>query len=100
MVSRHWTGWIKHEEADNYEQYLAKHLLPELALIDDFAGIIIYKRMDNSAVEFLVVTNWLSMDAIKKFAGTNPSVAVVGEEAKKMMVRYDKEVRHYEIKTI
>lgn len=100
MISRHWTGWVKPEEAGNYERYLAEHLFPELSLIEGFTGATIYRRPLNDAVEFLVVTNWMSMDAIKKFAGDTPLVANITEQARKMMVRYDEEVRHYETITL
>jgi len=100
MISRQWTGWLRPEEANNYERYLAEHLLPELSLIEGFTGITIYKRPLNDAVEFLVVTNWMSMNSIKQFAGDNPSVAIISEKARNMMVRYDEEVRHYETITL
>ena len=35
------------------------------------------------------------MDDVKKFAGANPHVAVVEQEAKDILLRYDSTVEHY-----
>jgi heme-degrading monooxygenase HmoA len=48
-------------------------------------------------VEFLVVTRWASMAAIREFAGNNAVGAVVPPEVRAMMIEYDKTVRHYEV---
>jgi hypothetical protein len=40
---------------------------------------------------------WESMDAIRAFAGPRPDVAVVEPEARAVLSRYDREVRHYEV---
>ncbi|MDT0676413.1 hypothetical protein [Autumnicola musiva] len=37
------------------------------------------------------------MEAIRAFAGKELNVAVVAEKAQKMMLDFDKEVRHYEV---
>ena len=46
-------------------------------------------------MEFLVVTRWDSMEAVRGFAGTEPSRAVVEPEAMAALDDYDREVRHY-----
>lgn len=48
-------------------------------------------------VEFLVVTRWESLEAIAKFAGPDPEVAVVPAKAVSMMIEYDHRARHFEI---
>jgi heme-degrading monooxygenase HmoA len=47
--------------------------------------------------EFLIVTVWESLDAIKQFAGADPDVAVVPAAVQAMMVEYEKVVSHYAI---
>jgi hypothetical protein len=49
-----------------------------------------------AGVEFLIVTNWQSLDAIRAFAGDNVDEAVVPERVRAMMVKCDRAVRHYE----
>jgi hypothetical protein len=37
------------------------------------------------------------MDAIAKFAGSDPEAAVVPAKAAAMMIEYDRRVRHFEV---
>ena len=47
--------------------------------------------------EFLVLTYWESMDAIRKFAGDRPELAVVAPNARALMREFDETVRHYDV---
>ena len=58
----------------------------------------ILQRVVTDGIEFLVVTYWDNMDAIKEFAGEAADIAVVPALVQEMMVRYDPVVRHYEEK--
>jgi len=55
------------------------------------------RRPTDDGVEFLIVTAWESIEAIKQFAGETAEVAVVPPAVQAMMVSYDKEVVHYEV---
>jgi hypothetical protein len=48
-------------------------------------------------VEFLIVTRWKSMEAIRQFTGREADVAVVPEKVREMMIDYDRTVRHYQM---
>jgi len=48
-------------------------------------------------VEFIVLTFWESMDAIRKFAGEDAEVAVVAPAAQAMFREYDPRVKHFEV---
>lgn len=50
-----------------------------------------------AGAEFLIVTTWESLDAIKQFAGADAELAVVPDKVQAMMVSYDRTVRHYEV---
>lgn len=52
---------------------------------------------NGGGVEFLVITLWDSMDAIRKFAGDDPEAAVVEPEARAVLSDYDNFVRHCEV---
>lgn len=97
MIARHWAGRIKPEEAENYVRYLKEEILPHLSEMQGFSGASIRKRKMENAVEFLFISKWTSEEAIKQFAGEDIGVAVVAEKAQKMMLNFDKEVRHYEM---
>lgn len=97
MIARHWKGIVKHDHADRYLTHLEHHTIATVSSIDGFRRVTVLRREVEVGVEFLVVTEWESIQAIKKFAGESAEVAVVPPAAQAMMVSYDTEVIHYEI---
>lgn len=97
MISRQWAGVFKAEHAEAYLKHLQEVLFPKLSSISGFKGASILRKDNGEAVEFLIITNWESMEAIRKFAGDTSHLAVVPEEVQRMTLQYDKEVRHYEV---
>ena len=97
MISRHWRGIAKPEEADHYVRHLREETFPKLVAIEGFVDASILRRLTDQGVEFLIVTRWQSMEAIRQFAGEDVQVAVVPPTVRAMMVAYDEEVLHYEI---
>ena len=96
-ISRHWKGVAKPEEADNYIHHLRNDTFPRLARIEGFIKASILRRPIGEGTQFLIVTTWQSIEAIRKFAGESTSMAVVPPSVRAMMVEYDIEVAHYEI---
>ena len=97
IISRHWKGIAKPEEGDNYINHLRDETFPKLSEINGFIGASILRRATDRGIEFLIVTKWQSMEAIRQFAGESAHVAVVPAVVQTMMVEYDKEVAHYEV---
>ena len=69
MISRNWRGVATHEAADKYVRHLQLETFPELSRIPGFVSASILRRPTSNGVEFLIVTTWESMDAIRLFAG-------------------------------
>lgn len=97
MISRQWTGIVRRAEAERYVAHLKKDTFPKLSRIAGFQSAAILRRDVADGVEFRIVTTWASLDAIKRFAGDNPEVAVVPDVAREMMATYDRTVAHYEV---
>jgi heme-degrading monooxygenase HmoA len=97
MIARHWTGLAKREKADEYILHLKNDTFKQLANIDGFISASILQRALPEGIEFLIITEWASLDAIKKFAGNDAETAVVPKLVQKIMIRYDEKVRHYEV---
>jgi heme-degrading monooxygenase HmoA len=55
------------------------------------------RRNLGDGVEITVTTFWESMDAIAKFAGNEPEIAVVSPVVQTIMRAFDSTVTHYEI---
>jgi heme-degrading monooxygenase HmoA len=97
MIERHWKGIAKTERANEYIAHLQNNTFKEIAAIDGFVSASILKRPVNEGIEFLIITEWKTPDAIKQFAGSNIEIAVVPKLVQDMMIRYDDSVTHYEI---
>ena len=97
MIARHWRGVAKREYADAYIEHLHSQTLPQLVQLAGFHDASILRRDVPEGVEFLVVTVWKSLDAIRSFAGSDAESAVVPAKVQKMMIEYDRRARHYEV---
>jgi len=97
MISRQWRGLAKARHAEAYVEHLRTEIFPAIAKIPGFLGASILRRTVSQGVEFLVVTEWASLDAIRAFAGEDIEQAVVPSKVQDMMVEYDRIVRHYEV---
>ncbi len=100
MISRHWTGLARKERANDYTAHLQNDTFKQLSNIKGFLQASILSMETEEGVEFLIITEWETLEAIKQFAGANYETAVVPDIAQKMMIRYDEKVKHYEVQQI
>ena len=95
MIVRRWRAL-----ADNTAGYLAhfrRRVLPALQHISGFRGAMILRRIAYDAIEIEVLTFWDSMGAIHRFVGEHAERAVVESEARAVLRRFDRRVRHFEV---
>ena len=97
MIARVWCGIAHPTRADEYHQHLLQATFPQLRSLAGFKSGFIMRRDVDDGIEFLVITHWSSLDSIRDFAGDDLEVAVVPAEVQAMMLRYDKDVRHYDV---
>lgn len=97
MISRQWRGVARADRALDYEQHLLAETFPALERIPGFVDASILKRPVERGVEFLIVTRWQSLDAIRQFAGADETAAVVPPAVVAMMIDYDRRVTHFEV---
>jgi len=97
VISRQWRGLAKAVFAEAYVEHLQTETFPALDKLPGFVGASILRRPVPEGVEFLIVTTWASVEAIRAFAGPNAESAVVPQKVHEMMVDYDRIVRHYEV---
>ena len=97
MISRQWRGLCKPEHAGAYVEHLQTETFPAVTRISGFVSASILRRETDRGVEFLIVTQWTTIEAIREFAGAEAETAVVPPKVQGMMVEYDHLVRHYEV---
>jgi heme-degrading monooxygenase HmoA len=97
MIARMWRGSAYPDKAEEYVKHLQMSVLPELQQIDGFQGLDLMRQDTAESVEFVVLTFWESMDAIRAFAGENAEAAVVAPAAQPLFREYDPTVKHFEV---
>lgn len=96
MISRVWHGWTKRENADAYETLLRSEVLPGIHRVRGFKGAQLLRRDMRDEVEFVTITLFDSLEAVKEFAGEDYEVAVILPEAHRLLARFDARSAHYE----
>jgi heme-degrading monooxygenase HmoA len=97
MISRIWHGWTKREDADTYESLLRAEVLPGIHRIKGYTGAYLLRRdAPKNEVEFITVTQFDDMNAVKAFAGQDYERAVIAPGAGKLLTHYDERSAHYE----
>ena len=97
MIARTWRGETIPANAERYVRFLTENVFPSLKAINGHRGAYVLRRDAGEIIEFMVVTLWDSMQAIREFAGQNPEAAVVEPEARALLTDFDAHVRHFEV---
>jgi len=100
MRARIWHGYTRPEHSTVYEIMLREEIFTGIRdrKMNGFIDVQLLKRKLVDEVEFITVMRFDSIDAVKEFAGNDYEKAVIYEDAKPLLVRYDERSQHYEIK--
>lgn len=97
MIARTWRGWTRAEDAERYLEYLHQTGLAAYQATPGNRGVTALRRIEDGRAEFLLVTLWDSMEAVRGFAGADPDRAVFYPEDDRFLVARDEHVTHYEV---
>ena len=76
-IARIWLGRTLAAKADEYQAYLDASGVSRIRATPGNLGVTVLRRNDGGKTEFLVMSLWESVDAIKKFAGEDYQKAVI-----------------------
>jgi antibiotic biosynthesis monooxygenase (ABM) superfamily enzyme len=96
MISRVWRGFTNRVNADAYETLLRSKVLPGIRRVRGYRGAYLLRRDAGVEVEFVTITRFDDLDAVRAFAGDDYAAAVVLPEAERLLSHYDERVAHYE----
>jgi heme-degrading monooxygenase HmoA len=91
-----WRGWAPADRAPEYEQHYRTEVLSVLRGVAGFRGAHLLRRRTGGETEFVSLTSFDDLDAVRAFAGPDYETAVVAGEARAILSRFDQQVVHYE----
>ncbi len=97
MIARVWHGYTTPENADAYAAMLQPELLPGLSAKPGFRGSYLLRRAQGSEVEFITIILWDSLDDVRALAGADYETAVIPDERRRVLSRWDEKATHYEV---
>ncbi len=100
MIARVWHGYTKPEHADAYEAMLKPELLPGISQKKGYRGSYLLRRKNGAEVEFITIMLWDSLEAIRAAAGPDYETAIIPDERRKYLSRFDPKSAHYEVASV
>ncbi len=97
MIGRLWHGWTTRENADRYEELVRTEVLPGIYAVSGYKGAYFLRRDGEGETEFVTLTLFEDMEAVRAFAGGDYEAAVVPPEARTLLSRFDPRSGHYEV---
>ncbi len=97
MIGRLWHGWTTRENAGRYEELVRTGVLPGFFAVSGYKGAYLLRRDGEGETEFVTLTLFENMEAVRAFAGEDYEAAVVPPEARKLLSRFDQRSVHYEV---
>ncbi|MGH2560842.1 MAG: antibiotic biosynthesis monooxygenase family protein [Thermomicrobiales bacterium] len=97
MIARIWRGRTPAAKADDYVDLLEATGLADYTKTPGNRGLHVLRRIDGEVAEFLLITLWDSMDAVRAFAGPDPERAVYYPEDDAYLLEKEPTVAHYEV---
>ena len=97
MIARVWSGATLASDADEYLEYLEHTGLAEYAETPGHQRTITMRRIVDGRAEFVILTLWDSMEAVRAFAGADPERAVFYPEDDRFLVSRGEHVTHFDV---
>jgi heme-degrading monooxygenase HmoA len=99
MIARIWRGATSAEDTDAYAAYLRETGVKEYSATPGNQGVHMLRRIQGDRCEFLMLTFWDSMEAVKRFAGDDPERAVFYPADDRFLIERDLTSSHWEVVT-
>ena len=97
MIARIWRGRTPSSQADEYFEYMKKTGLKDIRSTSGNQGVYILRRIKDGEAEFLFLSLWESIAAIKRFAGDDYEKARYYPADKDFLFEMEPTVTHYEV---
>jgi heme-degrading monooxygenase HmoA len=97
MIARLWHGRTKAARAGEYFEYLRRTGLDEYTKTEGNRGVYVLRRIEGDRADFLLISLWESLEAIRRFAGPDVDKAVYYPEDRDFLEAMEPNVTHYDV---
>ena len=95
MILRTWHGRTLLRDADAYETFMRKRAAPDYRSVAGLKQVVFTRRDEGPVSHFLLVTIWEDIEAVRRFAGDDPSKAkYYPEDDKFLLEKEDNSFNH------
>jgi heme-degrading monooxygenase HmoA len=96
MIARIWRGVVQLDDADEYADYIRDTGFTEYAETSGNRGAWMLRRDQGDRTEFITLSLWENVDAIRAFTGDDIEVAVLYPEDARYLLG-ESTVTHYQV---
>ena len=97
MIARIWKGAVRPADAAVYAGYIRETGFAEYGETPGNLGAWLLRRDEEDRTEYLTLSLWESVEAIRAFAGDDIEAAVLYPEDERYLVGGESSVTHYEV---
>jgi heme-degrading monooxygenase HmoA len=99
MIARIWQGRTRPGKGEAYFEYLEKTGLKEYRSTEGFRGVLVLRREIGKESEYVLVSLWDDMEAVKRFAGADPERAIYYPDDARYFPEqeFTTHVKHYDV---
>jgi len=99
-IIRTWKGWTTIKNAPVYQDMLINEVFPAVKKkgVKGLEKVSISTQLKEDEVEFFLILQFDCLDSVKTFAGAEYKTAYIPENAKRVLLRYQKTAEHYEFR--
>jgi heme-degrading monooxygenase HmoA len=97
MIARAWQGAVRRADAEEYARYIHDTGFAEYGRTPGNRGAWMLRRDDGDRTEFITLSLWESVEAIRAFAGDDIEAAVLYPEDERFLIDGESTVTHYDV---
>ena len=97
MIARIWHGAIPVSKSEDYLDRMRRIALPEYQATPGNRAAYCLHRTEADVMHLLMLTFWDDIDAIKRFAGDDYSLAKYYDFDSEYLLEMERHVQHYEV---
>jgi heme-degrading monooxygenase HmoA len=97
MIARMWSGAVRTTDADEYADYIRETGFAEYGRTAGNRGAWLLRRDDDGTTEFITLSMWDDVDAIRAFAGEDIEAAVLYPEDERYLIGGESRIVHFDV---